>query len=73
MEKFGTLCGHKKIVMGMHEEISFEELQVEGQHLLLQEVLPNVYLNMATEITIRSPLLLGAIYKNLVCDHCLII
>lgn len=47
MEKFGTLCGHKVFIMGMHEEINIEELQAGGQHLLLQEELPSVHLNLA--------------------------
>ena len=62
MEKFGTLCGHKVFIMDMHKEISVEELQAEGQHLLLQEELPGVYLNLAVETIVGSPLLFGVIY-----------
>ena len=57
MEKFGTLCGHKVFIMGMHKEISVEELQEEGQHLLLQEDLLGVHLNLAIETTAGISLL----------------
>ena len=59
MDKFITLCGHKVFIMGMYKEISIEELQAGGQHLLLQEELPGVYLNLAVETAIGSPLLFG--------------
>ena len=62
MEKFGTLCGHKVFIMGMHKEISVEDLQEEGWHLQLQEELPSVYLNLAFETVVGSLLLFGVIY-----------
>ena len=68
-----TLCGHKVFIMGMNKEISVEELQAEGQHLLLQEDLLGVYLNLAIETVVGSPLLFGVIYIAWVYDHWLII